>query len=65
MSLGKTKDFPRGKLNDNDEGGLRISVGVKDKTLIVDFGTEVTWIGMDKEGAIGFANAILEKTATM
>lgn len=54
-------NYPRGKFCDDDEGELAVAIGVKDKTVIIDFNKEVAWIGMDKAGAIGFANAILEK----
>lgn len=61
MKPGKTNDFPRGKINEFDEGGLRISIGVQDKTVMIDFGAPTKWIGMDKQTAIDFANAILGK----
>ena len=61
MTIGKTNDFPRGKLNDSDEGGLQIAIGVRDKTVIVDFGTPTTWIGLDKQTALALANGIIEK----
>lgn len=61
MKPGKTKDFPRGKLNDSDEGGLRIAIGVQDRTIMIDFGTPTVWIGLDKQTAIALANSLLEK----
>jgi hypothetical protein len=60
MKIGKTNDFPRGKLNDSDEG-LQIAIAGRDKTVIVAFGTPTAWIGLDKHTAIAFANSILEK----
>jgi hypothetical protein len=61
MTIGKTNDFPRGKFNGSDEGGLQSAIAVQDKTVIVAFGTSVEWIGMDKDTAIAVANGILEK----
>jgi hypothetical protein len=58
MKLGGTGDFPRGKLNADDEGALRIGVTVKDKTVVIAFGKETAWIGMDKAGALMFAAMI-------
>lgn len=58
---GKTGDFPRGKLNEHDEGGLRIAVGIHKDTVMIDFGTSVKWIGLDKQTAIDLGNSILEK----
>lgn len=59
--LGATKDYPRGKLNQHDEGGLQIAIGVQDKTVIIDFGTPTTWIGLDKHTALALANSLIEK----
>jgi hypothetical protein len=61
MKPGKTKDFPRGKLNEHDEGGLRIAIAVQDKTVIVDFGTSTAWIGLDKATALALGQSLIEK----
>lgn len=39
-------DFPRGRLNANDEGQLRIAATIKDNTMVLDFGEPVAWIGL-------------------
>lgn len=53
--------YPRGKLSDDDEGAVRIAIGVRDKTLVIDFGKDLSWIGMGKAEAIEFANAIIKR----
>ena len=58
--LGATRDFPRGRLNKHDEGGIRLAVGHKDDVVIVDFGSPVVWVGLPKANAIAFAESILE-----
>jgi hypothetical protein len=63
--LGPTGDFPRGKLSEHDEGALNIGIAVKDKTILVNFGGPVAWFGLDYAGAVGFAEAILAKAATI
>lgn len=45
------EEFPRGKLNADDEGALQIGITVKDKTLIIDFGKPVAWVGLDRATA--------------
>lgn len=62
-NLGATGRFPYGKLNEDDEGELRIAVGGDrdTETVIIDFGTPTTWIGMRPEDAEAFARSILEK----
>ncbi len=60
MRLGKTRDFPRGKLNKHDEGGLQIAIGRQDDCVIVRFGSPVAWVGMPKANALAFAATIIE-----
>lgn len=60
MRLGPTKKFPRGKLNAGDEGELRLAIYHRDKTVILDFGTEVRWIGLDATGARRLAATIIQ-----
>ena len=60
MSVGPTGDFPRGKFSADDEGELRIAVAHRDRTVIVNFGTKVAWIGLDADGAIGLAQALID-----
>lgn len=45
------------KLNNHDEGGIRIAIGIKDGVVMIDFGSEVTWLGLPKAEAIAFAEA--------
>ena len=46
---GPTGRFPKGKIRDDDDGELAIAITVADNKLIIDFGKEVRWIGLDKE----------------
>ena len=63
MTAGPTGDYPDGKLNEEDDGGLAIAVAAdpKDGVVIVDFGTPTTWIGLKPSDARGFANMLVEK----
>lgn len=59
--FGPTRDFPRGKLNESDDGGLQIGVATDDQdNVIINFGTKVQWIGMPPEDAINFAKLIMK-----
>ncbi len=53
--------YPRGKLNADDEGALMIGISVQDKTVIIDFGTQVKWIGLDKFAAIQLGQMIIDR----
>lgn len=59
--FGSTGDFPRGKFSQDDEGQLTLGVGVKDRTLIIDFGKPVAWVGLDYFSAVQFAQTILRR----
>ena len=58
--LGGTGDFPRGKLNADDEGGIALGVATQDKTVIINFGKEVAWLGLGHDEAIAFAKLLLK-----
>jgi hypothetical protein len=60
MKLGATGDFPKGKLNEDDEGGLRIRIGVEEDNVRVDFGTSVAWFALPPKQAVEFAQAIIK-----
>ena len=55
-----TDQYPRGKLNADDEGELQMKIGVRDKTVILDFGKQVVWIGMDYHTAMNLAANIMK-----
>jgi hypothetical protein len=50
--LGATGKFPQGKLVNHDEGEIKFAVGVKDRKVIIEFGTSVKWMGMDRSNRI-------------
>lgn len=57
---GATGEYPRGKFNADDEGGLAIGVARQDKTVIVNFGKPVAWLGLPKAEALAFADLIIQ-----
>ncbi|MBY0562465.1 hypothetical protein [Hyphomicrobium sp.] len=57
--------YPRGKLNADDEGALAFRIGVSDKTIIIDFGKPVTWIGLDKATALALIANLTQYTETL
>ncbi len=60
---GATGKFPRGKLNQDDEGELIVSVTKDPETgyVVINFGTPVAWTMLPPAEAIKFANAILKR----
>lgn len=57
---GATGDHPRGKIVPHDEGGIRIAVGRKGDTVVIDFGTPVAWIGFSSDEARALAESLLK-----
>jgi hypothetical protein len=58
MKLGATGDFPQGKLNDDDEGGLRIAISTDQGNVAVYFGTPVSWFALPPDAALDMAEAL-------
>jgi hypothetical protein len=56
---GPTNRFPRGKVNEYDEGEIRMAVYHKDGTVFIDFGKKTTWIGLDAKSAREMASLLL------
>lgn len=61
LGLGPTGEFPQGKLNDDDEGELTIAIGIENGKVVIRFGKEVAWLGMDADGARGMAASLIRK----
>ena len=64
-NLGKTGNFPRGKFSEDDEGEFCLGMTVKDKTLIINFGTPVVWFGLDLNAAEAFAEMLAKHINTL
>lgn len=64
--LGATHDFPEGKMNEHDEGGIRMAIGHTEPNpaspkgnVIIEFGTPVKWVGMGKREAVAMGNLLI------
>jgi hypothetical protein len=57
---GATGDHPQGRLNADDQGGIRMGVAADHRNGIVhvDFGKPVAWLGLDKGTALGLADML-------
>ncbi len=62
VPLGATGDYPRGKLDEHDEGGLRpaIVADPANGVLRIEFGKPVAWLGLPRVEALQFANLIVK-----
>lgn len=53
--------YSQGKVEEGDEGDLALGLGVDERHRIIriEFGTEVTWIGLDLQSARLFSASLL------
>jgi glyoxylate carboligase len=59
--LGPTGQFPRGKLNKDDEGELQLAVGIDDGVIKILFGKPVAWLALTVNDARAFAAVLNTK----
>jgi hypothetical protein len=55
--------FPHGKLNEHDEGALRLDVAadVENGVVLMHFGKPVAWLGLTADVALELASALIAK----
>lgn len=59
--LGATGEYPQGKLNETDEGGITIAVGIENGKVVIQFGKPVAWIGFGRAEAMALASSLVDK----
>ena len=59
--IGATGEFPNGKINEDDQGQIKIGITTEDRKIIVAFGKPVEWIGFTRDEAISLCNSIMER----
>ena len=63
--LGATGDFPDGKLNEYDEGAVKLAIGNNDGHVIIDFGTPVVWMGLKPNEAVSMAQSLIKQARAL
>jgi hypothetical protein len=58
--IGPTGEFPLGKLNADDEGGINIAIGSESGNVRIDFGEPTAWIALPPDQALAFASLIVK-----
>lgn len=53
--------YPRGKLNESDDGETPMAIGVEGDVVIVRFPRPTAWIGMPAEMAEQLAGLLMQK----
>lgn len=57
-TIGPTGDYPNGKLNQDDEGGINIGMTIENGAVVVAFSKPVTWLGLGPGEADAVAVAL-------
>jgi len=63
LKLGATGQFPKGKMDQHDQGEIKIAICSKDNKVILAFGKEVAWIGFTKAEALNIAETLIKHAA--
>lgn len=50
--------FPDGKLNDEDEGGIQTAIGIENGRVMIIWPKPISWIAFDPDSADEFADAV-------
>lgn len=58
---GPTSKFPDGKLSREDRGEVTIAIRDNEGVIVIDFGTELSWMGMLLEQAKEFGEALIAR----
>lgn len=53
--------YPDGKLNETDKGATRIAVFTDKGRVIIQFSSDLGWIGLDKKSLRGFIDLLESK----
>lgn len=63
LGLGKTGEYPMGKLNEEDEGAITIAVAADstNQRVILNFGSPVAWIGFTYEQAMALSESFRDR----
>jgi hypothetical protein len=57
------RQYPRGRLNTDDEGAVHLAVTVQQDVVIIAFPTPVVWVGLPAEQAETLAETITQCAA--
>ena len=58
---GALGDFPEGQLTKSAEGAIQFAIGEKDGKVVLDFGTPVSWLGLNAQQAADLASLLLKR----
>lgn len=54
-------EFPKGKLNADDEGALAVAISANQGKVVINFPKPVQWIGFTPEQAVQIAQSLIQR----
>ena len=60
-TVGATGQFPDGKLALHDEGEIAFAIGIREGKVVIEFGKEISSVGMTPHQAISLAEILIKK----
>jgi hypothetical protein len=58
---GATGDYPEGKLNPDDEGGLNIAISTEGGDVRIDFGKKILWLALNPDETLALASDLVRR----
>jgi hypothetical protein len=65
VKLGPTGKYPEGKLIAEDRGELRIGLFVHQSSIVLDFGSEISWFAMNPDMARRMGEQLIQMAKTV
>ena len=65
QTTGPTGKFQEGKINEYDEGELKIAVGILEGEVAMDFGAPVAWVAFPSDVARALAAKLIKCADTV
>lgn len=61
--IGPTGRFPRGKLNEEDQGEIQMAIGTDlvKNVVMVHFGAPMKWLALDRTTALAMSESLRQK----
>lgn len=61
--LGRQGTHSHGKYGDDDDGDLALAIAADpgNRKVVIDFGTPISWLALDPQGAMQFASTVMRK----
>ncbi len=53
--------FPEGKIRPEDEGAIKIAIGIENGNVIINFGKPVAWLGLPPSACMEMGRTLIKR----